>query len=214
VLGHEINNSLTPIVSIAGSLRDRLGREPAAGSAGDFADDLERGLGVIAGRASALRRFMSAHTRLARLPSPHLGPLDVGAWVRRVVALETRMPIQVEEGPDVRIRADGDQLDQALINLVRNAVEAASETNGAVRVRWSGDAQGVEIVVEDEGPGLPDPENLFVPFFTTKPKGTGVGLVVTRQIAEAHGGSLRLESRGEGRGSLARLRLPAGPRPS
>jgi len=205
VLGHEINNSLTPIVSIADSLRDRAQHERAAE---EFAEDLDHGLGVITSRAAALRRFMSAHARLARLPRPQSAPLDVGTWVRRVLALETRMAVTLEPGPDTVIRADGDQLDQALINVVRNAVEAAAETGGGVRVRWVLERDALEIDVEDEGPGLPVSANLFVPFFTTKPQGNGIGLLLSRQIAEAHGGSLLLESRTSGKGTVARLRLP------
>jgi two-component system nitrogen regulation sensor histidine kinase NtrY len=204
VLGHEINNSLAPIISIAGSLREQHGRaqRPEA-----FADDLDRGLEVIGGRAEALRRFMSAHARLARLPPPALATLDVEQWVRRVAALETRRPVEVCPGPAIAILADGDQLDQALINLVRNAVEAAAETGGSVRLAWRDEGRGVEVRVEDEGPGLPESANVFVPFFTTKPNGSGIGLVLARRIAEAHGGSLSLELR-DGGGTVARMRLP------
>ncbi|HZI89748.1 MAG TPA: ATP-binding protein, partial [Candidatus Polarisedimenticolia bacterium] len=160
VLGHEINNSLTPIISIAGSLRDRMAREPA-----DVGEDLDRALGVIEGRASALRRFMSAHARLAKLPRPQLAPIEVGPWVRRVVALETRLGVEVVPGPDTVVEADSDQLDQVLINLLRNAVEAASETGGGVRVGWDRDGSAIEVRVEDDGPGVSESENLFVPFF-------------------------------------------------
>ena len=205
VLGHEINNSLTPIISIAGSLRDRLAN---GGGLVDLDPDMDRGLEIIAGRTEALRRFMSAHARLARLPTPKLAPLDVEGWVRRVAALETRVPVEVRPGPaGTTIQADGDQLDQLLINLVRNGVDAALETGGRVAIQWVREGDVLEVRVEDEGPGVPDTANLFVPFFTTKPSGTGIGLVLSRQIAETHGGWLALENRPEG-GSVARLRLP------
>ncbi|HEY7481557.1 MAG TPA: ATP-binding protein, partial [Gemmatimonadales bacterium] len=183
VLGHEINNSLAPIKSIAGSLRsltDRATRPP------DWEHDLRSGLEVIEGRSEALGRFMGSYARLARLPQPRLGPVEVTTWVRRVAALETRLEPRVRGGPMVSITADGDQLDQLLINLVRNAADAALETGGGVEIGWRISAGVLEVVVEDEGPGLPDPGNLFVPFFTTKASGSGIGLVLSRQIAEAH----------------------------
>jgi len=208
VLSHEINNSLTPIKSIAGSLRAILGRVPRPD---DADDDLERGLAVIGGRAEALGRFMQAYAQLARLPKPEPEPVEVAAWVRRVAALEPRVQVQVSAGPELVIEADGAQLDQLLINLVRNAADASLETGGGVRVGWRTDGATLFVEVEDEGPGLGGTTNLFVPFFTTKPQGSGIGLVLCRQIAEAHGGTLALENRATGRGAVARLRLPIPP---
>jgi len=206
VLSHEINHSLAPIKSITGSLAALLERRPRPA---DADDDLRRGLAVIGGRSEALVRFMSAYARLARLPAPNRVPLDVGTWVRRVAALETRMPVTVVEGPPVIVRADGDQLDQLLINLVRNAVDASLETRGGVRIRWSRQNGALALMVEDDGPGIANAANLFVPFFTTKPQGSGIGLVLCRQIAEAHGGTLSLENRAAGRGSVATFRIDA-----
>jgi signal transduction histidine kinase len=163
---------------------------------------------VISGRAEALNRFMAAYARLARLPRPQLGPLVVAEWVRRVAELEKRLPVQVIEGPELTIEADGDQLDQALINLVGNAVDASLETGGGVSVSWTRLDGSVEVCVLDEGPGLTDTENIFVPFFTTKLHGTGIGLALSRQIAEAHNGSLMLENRTDQRGCKAILRIP------
>ncbi|HEV2147306.1 MAG TPA: ATP-binding protein [Longimicrobiaceae bacterium] len=205
VLSHEINNSLAPIRSIAGTLQGLLG---APARPDDLDDDLRSGLAVIAGRSEALSRFMSSYARLARLPPPERAPVDVGAWVRRVAALETRLPVRVVPGPELTIPADGDQLDQLLINLVRNAADAALETGGGVEVGWREEGGRLEVCVEDEGPGLSETANLFVPFFTTKPQGTGIGLVLSRQIAEGHGGTLALENRDGARGTKARLTLP------
>lgn len=204
VLSHEINNSLAPIKSIAGSLQTLLDRPVRAG---DVDNDIRRGLSVIGGRSEALIRFMSAYARLARLPAPQRVPLDIGTWVRRVAALETRLPVRVEAGPPTVIRADGDQLDQLLINLLGNAVDASLETGGSVCIRWTRQNGTIAIHVEDEGSGLPNSANLFVPFFTTKPQGSGIGLVLSRQIAEAHGGSLSLENRKGARGCIATFRL-------
>jgi PAS domain S-box-containing protein len=209
VLSHEINNSLAPIKSIAASLTDLMSREPRPT---DLDEDLERGLSVITGRTEALGRFMASYARLARLPRPTLGPVRVEEWIRRVAALETRLEVQVAAGPDVTIQADADQLEQLLINLIRNAVDASLDTRGGVEVSWSLGNGTLEVVVEDDGPGLGAGSNLFVPFYTTKPGGSGIGLVLSRQIAETHGGSLSLENRRGRKGAQARLELPVDPR--
>lgn len=205
VLSHEINNSLAPIRSIADSLQTIVKRE-TLGS--ENSEDLQQGLSIIASRSDALSRFMASYARLARLPPPVLADLDVGTWIKRITALETRMNIEVTEGTAIRILADGDQLDQLLINLVDNAVDAAEETGGCVAVHWRTDNGAVEIVVEDEGHGIPDSSNLFVPFYTTKTKGSGIGLALCLQIAEGHGGTITLENRDDRSGCRARLRLP------
>jgi nitrogen fixation/metabolism regulation signal transduction histidine kinase len=205
VLGHELNNSLAPIKSVAGSLADLMGREPEPP---DWRDDMQRGLAVISSRADSLARFVESYSKLARLPPPRLEPLKVGALVSRVASLETRLPVNVVPGPELVVQGDDVQLEQLLINLVRNAVDASMETRGRVDVGWQQKNGQVEVWVRDEGPGLASTANLFVPFFTTKAQGSGIGLVLSRQIAEAHGGTLTLENRQQLRGCEARLRLP------
>lgn len=205
VIGHELNNSLAPIKSIAGSLNALLGHPSPPD---DWRDDMQRGLSIIGSRADALGRFTTAYAQLARLPAPNIQPISWPAFMQRVVALETRLAIQICESPDVTVPGDSDQLEQLLINIFRNAVDAARETGGGVRTRWTRSDDGIEVSVEDDGPGLQSTGNLFVPFFTTKPGGSGIGLALSRQIAEGHGGSLNLHNRTDGRGARATLMLP------
>jgi signal transduction histidine kinase len=206
VIGHELGNSLGPIKSIAGSLENLLHRNPPPD---DWREDMERGLQVIASRTDSLSRFTGASARLARLPQPKLAPVVLKPLVQRVAAFDTRVPISVKPGPDVTIDADADQLEQLLINLIRNGADASLEAGGGtVSVGWRMTRGALEIFVEDEGPGLANTSNLFVPFFTTKPGGSGIGLVLCRQIAEGHGGTLTLENRKDTRGCRARLTLP------
>lgn len=205
VLGHELNNSLTPIKSIARSLETLLKADPLPE---DWTDDMSRGLNVIATRSEALTRFMSSYARLAKLPPPSFAPVEINALLYRVVQLEQRMHLFFEEGPPLTIQGDADQLEQALINLVRNGVDAAIETGGRVFVRCDRSPSNVTIVVRDEGPGLSNTANLFVPFFTTKRGGSGIGLVLCRQVAEGHSGSVTLQNAESGPGCEARLTLP------
>jgi len=134
--------------------------------------------------------------------------VDVAELVRRAARLETRVTPRIEAGPEIVIQADADQLEQLLINVIRNAADASFETGGGVRVGWERQDSRLTVWVRDEGHGLPNTANLFVPFFTTKPNGTGIGLVLSRQIAEAHGGTLTLQNAPEGPGCEVRLVLP------
>jgi len=205
VLGHELNNSLAPIKSIAGSLETLLAREPLPD---DWRDDARRGLSIIATRSEGLSRFLGAYALLAKLPPPRPEPLEVATWIHRSASLEQRLAATVRSGPEMTIQGDRDQLEQVMINLLRNAVDASLETGGSVAVSWKRQGAQLEVSVQDEGPGLSNTANLFVPFFTTKPGGSGIGLVLSRQIAEAHGGSLDLRNRENGSGCEARLILP------
>jgi two-component system, NtrC family, nitrogen regulation sensor histidine kinase NtrY len=204
VLGHEINNSLAPIKSIAGSLRTQL----ISGVATD--EDLDRGLHIVESRAESLHRFVQAYRQLAQLPPPRLQKTPLAPLLERTLALEQRLRAEIVGGPEVTLTIDPDQMEQMLINLVRNAVEAALATRTGkprVQVGWQVDAGKVIIGIEDNGPGIANDSNLFVPFYTTKSGGSGVGLALARQIVEAHAGSVRLTNRKTG-GARAVVTLP------
>ena len=323
VIGHEISNSLTPIKSIAGSLRSRIlpaasrsdphvsstpasspvSSSPAPSPNGVLNRDLQRGLSVIENRAESLNRFVQAYRQLAQLPAPVLKRVPLVPLLERVVSLEIRLNVRILAAPDVDLLADQDQIEQLLINLVRNAVESAltcaeeqpepasaaiqgeptpnmtvirseasesvapafgrnkqpeRESNGpepstgtsagdallsevrreagnvsegnvilsggrpreraygvegpSVTLRATEDADLVAIAIEDNGPGLANPENLFVPLYTTKKAGSGVGLALARQIVEAHGGSIELRNKPNHTGCIAEVRIPVAER--
>ena len=205
VLGHELNNSLAPIRSMAATLSGLVAREPLPD---DWREDVQGALGIIGDRAESLTRFMASYTRLARLPPPNKGQVELAPLVRRIARLEQRCPISVGPLPELTLNADADQIEQALINLSKNAAEAALQTGGGARIRVSEQSGHALIEIEDDGPGLAKTENLFVPFFTTKPGGSGVGLVLARQIVENHSGSLSLQNREDAQGCLVRVTLP------
>ncbi|HTI69850.1 MAG TPA: ATP-binding protein [Candidatus Limnocylindria bacterium] len=214
VLTHELNNSLAPIKSLAASVETIISRDPLPE---DWQEDTQRGLHVIRTRAEALSRFMEAYSRLAKLPAPRKSSFDLAALIRRLAALDARVPIATDGISPLPISADADQLEQLFINLLRNAAEAVTEaqetglgTDKPILVWWAVTGEEVEVLIVDSGPGLANPANLFVPFFTTKPKGSGIGLTLCRQIAEAHGGTLALENRANSHGCIARLKLPRG----
>ncbi len=209
VLGHELNNSLAPIKSIAGTLASLTLR---ASMPEDVTEDMRQGLRVIENRVESLNRFMQAYTQLARMPAPTRTKIEINPLVQRVASLERRLNVKTIEGPRVTIDADPDQLEQVLINLIRNAVDASLDSSlkqaGSVEVGWRANARSVEIFIRDEGPGLLNSDNLFVPFFTTKHGGSGIGLTLSRQIAEAHGGVLQLSNRSDRTGCEAVVALP------
>ena len=206
VLGHELSNSLAPIKSIAGSLLARAENIPGDDT---VVRDFRRGLGVIESRADALHRFVQSYRQLAQLPPPQLRPVPLGSLLDRIVLLEQRLEVHLDSGPAAVLQADSDQLEQMFINLLANAVDA-SLANGAqpVRVSWRMGDSSVSVIIEDRGLGIANTENLFVPFYTTKPTGSGVGLALAQQIARAHGGEISLLNREDGEGARATVRLP------
>ncbi len=218
VLGHELNNSLTPIKSIAGSLGERIRSAPLSQNE---RQEFEHGLEIIEARAASLNRFLQAYRQLAQLPPPALRQAELGPIITRVAGLETRVAVMVHQGPNLTLRIDPDQVEQMLINLVRNAADAALEANTAkgssasgntapqVFLTWALEDSKAVITIDDNGPGLLNPGNAFVPFYTTKPQGTGTGLLLARQIVEAHGGSLTLRDRYGERGCQATITFGA-----
>lgn len=137
--------------------------------------------------------------------------------------MEPRVPVALIPGPDISLMADQDQLEQMLINLLRNAADAVLESSEAegnsngskrnteepqIELTWKLNGKEVVLTIDDNGPGLMNPSNVFVPFYTTKPSGSGIGLVLSRQIAEAHGGSLELSNRIEQCGCRVTITLP------
>ncbi len=207
VLGHEINSSLTPIQSIAESLASLLASEKRPD---DWEGDVRDGLAIVGRRAGALGRFLSQYAKLAKLPPPTFAEVDIRPLVERTAALEQRLAVRVVPGPELSLRADADQIEQVLINLIKNAAEATLEKDGGVAVTWERDGSDVVVIVEDDGPGVAQTANLFVPFFTTKEGGSGIGLALARQIAEAHGGTVTIANRAGRPGARATLRLPGG----
>ena len=206
VLGHELSNSLAPIKSIAGSL---LARVDAMEGTEDTMRDFRRGLGVVESRADALHRFVQSYRLLAQLPPPHMKMVHLGALLERVGLLEQRLRVQFDPGPSVTLHADPDQLEQMFINLLANAVDATLANNAkSVVLGWRVVDSSAAVTIDDSGLGIANTENLFVPFYTTKPKGSGVGLALAQQIARAHGGEIRLLNRDEGNGARATIRLP------
>ena len=218
VLGHELNNSLTPIKSIAGSLSSRLA---SMALSPEQRQDFLRGLEIIEARAASLNRFLQAYRQLAQMPPPVLRETQLAAIVKRVADLETRVKVSVVPGPETALMVDPDQIEQMLINLVRNAVEAilgpaqGDSANGAkvqvtpeIVICWRATPKEIILTVEDSGTGLLNPQNVFTPFYTTKPSGSGIGLVLSRQIAEAHGGTIDLANRADKPGCIVTVALP------
>lgn len=202
VIAHEVNNSLTPIISICQTLSDQLDSlELSADSA-----DSKEGLAVIEERAKGLRDFISVYARIAKLPEPQKINFSVIELLQKVKRFFVNESVEVlDKGADFKMFGDPVHIEQVLINLIKNAIEASVSV---VEISCLRKDNLVEFVVLDSGKGISNPANLFVPFYTTKDKGAGIGLTLSRQIAAKHGGQLLLENRADGPGAVAKLQIP------
>lgn len=208
VLAHEINNSLAPIKSIAETLADMLKKDDELSTT-----ELQAQLQRIAHRASSLVSFVHNYASIARLPQPQMKTVQINQLIRHCIDLQPAHKVSTS-GEALTIKADPVLLEQALINLLKNADDSASHCNAPkIDINWRYEPRhaqpGLLIAITDNGVGLSATDNLFVPFFTTKPGGSGVGLLLTRRIAELHGGTLSLRNRADNRsGAVAELWLP------
>ncbi len=202
VLGHELNNSLASLISVSQTLLTRLNDDKNE----KWHSHFNKALNLIHERSGSLLRFTDSYTRLAKLPDPELKQVELLSTFNKLSELVTGSFTTPNTKP-LYIQADQAQLEQLLINLMKNAVEAGSPEQ-TVKVQWQQYQQGIRLQIIDSGIGLPSSDNLFVPFYTTKKHGTGIGLFLCRQIAEAHNGSLQLLNREDGQGCIAELWLP------
>ncbi len=206
VLTHEIMNSLTPVASLSATAASLLA-EPEPD--GETLADARHALETVARRAEALMRFVESYRRLARLPAPRPQRLSVAELFARLETLTAAeraargVTLVTDVVPrNLEIRADAELVEQVLINLCRNALDALEgRPEGTIRLSARLNRHGRAVIaVADDGPGVPAEiaDRIFVPFFTTKPGGTGVGLALTRQVMLAHKGSVALGRSADG----------------
>lgn len=209
VISHEVNNSLTPITSLCQTLTGILAKS------GNEADaDVRLGLSVIAERAKGLQDFISVYARLARLPEPNRVLFPAAVLAGKLQRIFAGQALEIVPFPDVAVFGDPVHLEQALINLIKNGLEANPAGASAVLLSCRLRDGQCEFQIADHGAGIGNPDNLFVPFYTTKTEGAGIGLILCRQIAAKHHGHVSLENRTDGPGAVARLILPLPPAPS
>lgn len=205
VLGHELNNSMTPIKSMSDSLTRILRRDPLPE---DWKTDMSEGLSVIGRRIDGLSRFVTGYSQLARIPIPQKKPFQLKTFMERAIRFDPHYTIVQTDSPDCLVDGDESQLDQVMLNLLKNAIEASESEEARVEISWTVEGGKAVVKVEDEGHGLANEDNVFVPFFSTKPTGSGIGLSLSRQIVEAHGGGIHLANRTDRRGCVATVSLP------
>jgi nitrogen fixation/metabolism regulation signal transduction histidine kinase len=206
VISHEVNNSLTPISSLSQTLANMLDK-----SGGLQDGDVREGLSVIAERAKGLQDFISGYARLARLPEPRKSAFPAAELAAKLGRFFAGQPLDIVDFPHVMLFGDEVQLEQALINLIKNGLEANPPGAPPVQLSCRLHEGQCSFQIADHGPGIVNPDNLFVPFYTTKAEGAGIGLILSRQIAARHHGQVTLENRPDGTGALAQLVVPLPP---
>ncbi len=221
VISHEINNSLSPISSISQSLQRLLNRQDDIESHKEY---ITEGLTIVSQRTKSLSNFVNSYKQIASLPEPDKKLTSIATLVNKVVSLYQGKPVKTDTSLDVELIIDNVQFEQVLINLIKNSIEALNlnssnnsdldldldldlEPKASVTIAWQLKNGVFILTVTDDGTGVSNPDNLFVPFFTTKNQGSGIGLVLCRQIIEAHGGTLSLTNRAEGTGCVAMIEL-------
>ena len=212
VISHEINNSLTPIASISQTLSRLLSRQhDAIGIHNqEYNKDLREGLSIITERAKGLSQFVNSYKQLAKLPEPQKSSVSIRNLFHAVSNLFKDQIIQIEPAGDVQLFIDPVQLEQVFINLIKNSLEAMSQTNsqGVVFVSWQLAEPFLKLSIMDQGCGISNLGNLFVPFYSTKKQGSGIGLVLCRQIIEAHHGHLTITNNVGAQGCCVSIELP------
>ncbi|QLE85802.1 PAS domain-containing protein [Shewanella sp. Scap07] len=207
VLSHEINNSLAPIASISATLT-RFTEANCANLPSELNSDLQNGLGVIQERANSLNEFIQSYQQLAKVPPPEKTLFNLEKLVQSITPLFDNIQLRTANGP-IDIYADEVQLKQVLVNLIKNARESmASLPDGKVIICLHRHSSAIEIQVIDSGCGISNMDNIFVPFYTTKEKGTGIGLVLSRQLVVNNGGDLDIRNNDNGIGAQANIYFP------
>lgn len=204
VLSHEINNSLSPINSISLTLKRFLDKNE---NIQDHKDNLLEGLSIIAQRSNNLKEFVNSYKQISQLPAPKQKLTSINKLVEKVILLFHKNTIAVVSIQEIELFIDPVQIEQVLINLIKNAIEA-SDTIAEIII--SGGIENAMFVLKiiDEGTGITNQDNIFVPFYTTKKQGSGIGLILCRQILEVHNGKLSLTNRKSKKGCKVSITLP------
>lgn len=208
VISHEINNSLSPIASISQTLKRLLSQKE--NNVSENKKDLIEGLTIITERANSLSQFVDSYKQLAKLPEPNKQTTSILELLEKIKLLFKNQKIIIDPKADIQLFIDPVQFEQVFINIFKNAIESMSQVNtqGVVNVKWNAKGSFFKLNIYDEGCGIGNLDNIFVPFYSTKKHGSGIGLVLCRQIIEAHGGSLVITNRIDAQGCCVSIEVP------